>query len=229
MNKQPIEKPDYHDKLDVIKIWNTMQGEGPFTGSPAVFIRLAGCNLKCPACDTDYTTGRGRMENHRIVEEALAKCTRSSSKPLVVLTGGEPFRQNIAPLCCELLKNGFQVQVETNGIYSPETGFPLDDVSVVCSPKTPTISDYWMERSIAFKYIIKAGEVDPHDGLPTSALGNKCGLARPSVGFRGLIYVQPLDEADRALNWKNTQAAMDSCLKFGYRMSLQLHKLIGLD
>ena len=77
--------------VEIVDIWKTIQGEGPLAGCPSVFIRLAGCNLRCPWCDTDYTSNRKLWRASEVVE--LVRAIRPSG--LVVLTGGEPFRQDI--------------------------------------------------------------------------------------------------------------------------------------
>jgi len=85
MNTQPIEKRaiDTH-LLDIVSIFPTIQGEGPYTGQRAVFVRLAGCNLMCPGCDTDYTTGRKHFDATQVVTKVMEEI-----KPpcIVVITG----------------------------------------------------------------------------------------------------------------------------------------------
>ncbi|WP_404603863.1 4Fe-4S cluster-binding domain-containing protein, partial [Raoultella planticola] len=100
LNSQTPEKKDYQSTLEVHSIFSTIQGEGPFCGRPAVFVRLAGCNLQCPGCDTEYTQNRERLNYGSIlqnIEERLM--STSSNANLIVISGGEPFRQNIAPFC----------------------------------------------------------------------------------------------------------------------------------
>src|SRR5262245_19999182 len=116
MNQQPIEKRvKQGTPLQVHSIFNTIQAEGPFCGTPASFVRLAVCALQCPACDTDYTSFRANMQTSLILEEIQ----RFRSHGLVVITGGEPFRQDLGPLIDKLVKAGYYVQIETNGSLPP--------------------------------------------------------------------------------------------------------------
>lgn len=216
-------------------VFYTIQGEGPCSGIPAVFVRLAGCNLQCILCDTDYTSKRTTMEIHTLakrVEERMAKWTRH--RPIVVITGGEPFRQNVWPFINELIITGNTVQLETNGTYDiesqiyPFASFSSTDVLVVCSPKTPKIHPSVMKHACALKYVVEHDMVDLKDGLPISVLGTKCLVARPDSTFKGEIYISPLDEGDEEMNRKHRHLAAQICMRFGYRLSLQTHKYIGV-
>ena len=230
LNLQLAEKPVRLDNgsLDVQEIFPTLQGEGPYAGMPSVFIRLAGCNLQCPACDTDYTSARQTKPLAQIISEV--RYHRSNG--LVVLTGGEPFRQGCGRLIRALLNANYQVQVETNGtMFDPSLADnklrPLG-LTIVCSPKTGSVSaelEPWID---CYKYILSAGKVDPADGLPMDSLNFGVRPARPPAGFRGKIYCQPCDDQDPARNAANTKAAVDSCMKFGYLLCIQIHKVVGL-
>lgn len=255
MNNQPISSrvvnAPLSDKgeplLNVHSIFPTIQGEGPFAGTPAVFVRLHGCNLQCPGCDTDYTEpGQPHCGLYSPAELVATvdsfiptAYNRRPQGPLVVITGGEPFRQRLDKFFSLLLDTGFTVQVETNGSYSPidvaRTDPNLADdmmrVWIVCSPKTPTISPDLLPYIDAFKYVLKDGEVDEEDGLPVVVLGHGNGrrkVARPPVGWSGQIFVQPEDEKDPRKNEVNEQVAMRVCLDYGYTFGIQLHKYLGL-
>lgn len=212
--------------LKVIDIWKTIQGEGIFAGTPAIFIRLAGCNLRCNFCDTDYTTGAYYLEEEHILHK-VRHAIGTSIINLVVITGGEPLRQNLGPLLNLLTKNNFLVQIETNGTYSIPDDFP-PGIFTICSPKTPKLAKDLEKRVSAFKYVIEADRVDPKDGLPISVLGMPVIPARPSPDYKGPIYVQPADEQDPYQNERNMNAAIKSCLTFGYILSVQVHKIAGL-
>jgi 7-carboxy-7-deazaguanine synthase len=237
VNKQPIEKrqlfPD--GELAVHSIFLTIQGEGPFCGVPCVFVRLAGCNLQCPACDTDYTSTRKQMGPYEILGEINELWRKERYREgLVVITGGEPFRQNIGPLCELLLSNRYYVQIETNGTLAP---LPLryrfdpamrQGVYVVCSPKTGKIHEGIYAVACALKYVVRHGQVDT-DGLPLHALDHPAYPARPPEGWSRPIYVQPLDSQNVLDNDLHTAEAVASCIKHGYTLQLQIHKLVGVE
>lgn len=232
MNTQPIEKQVRDDGtlLAVNSIFHTIQGEGPFAGSPAIFVRLAGCNLQCPMCDTEYTN-REPMLAVEVARKAanLAVAHRS---PLVVITGGEPFRQNLHPLVSSLLYLGVKVQIETNGTLYGELPFGHPGLTIVCSPKAGAVNKKLTPHIRAYKYVATADSlVGSPDGLPTHALEHPNGgmLARPPAGSEAEVYLQPVDEKNTVRNNRNLTAVVESCLKNGYRLCLQVHKLIGVD
>lgn len=230
-NSQPIEKQDLDPDgaLDIAgKPFATIQGEGPYTGIPSIFVRLAGCNLQCPLCDTDYTSDRRRLSTNLLLEEIATEAREIGGKhPLVVLTGGEPFRQNITPLIDFLLGLGHIVQIETNGTLNIPFANRLE-LSLVCSPKTGSLHPSMGNFAVTYKYVIEAGKTDPNDGLPTSVLGMKCKVARPPKNFKGNVYVQPQDDGDLEKNGANIKETVRVAMKYGYRLSLQTHKILDL-
>lgn len=237
LNHQPIEKKDPEQSgktLDIHSIFYTIQGEGPFVGKPAVFIRLAGCNLRCPGCDTDYTTLRSTMTIEQIVEE-VTKHPRPANplySPLVVITGGEPFRQQLFPLVDLLDEHEYQVQIETNGTI--EIPVKVSDLAmIVCSPKTGKVAS--PDRVHFWKYVMHHAGIDPTDGLPILALDHSSipRVARPSRSGvahypMDMVYLQPMDCLDDAANKKNLEACIQSCLKYGYTLGIQTHKIINM-
>jgi 7-carboxy-7-deazaguanine synthase len=223
INLQPRERFDTKGTIEVFKAWLTIQGEGPEIGTPSVFVRLAGCNLQCPFCDTDYTSIRTEKTPDEVVD--LVRALRPYG--LVVFTGGEPLRQNLGPAIRALLEAGYRVQIETNGTFYRED-VPWDDIITVCSPKTPKIHPQLIPHIHALKYVVESGKADPIDGLPTETLGGHP-PARPTPESTAIIYVQPMDEQDEELNGRHTEEALTSCFKFGYRLCLQTHKFIGLE
>lgn len=233
MNKQRPAKLDRRPDgvLFVHSIFRTIQGEGPFAGVPAVFVRLAGCNLSCPGCDTEYTSydtaAYTPKDLYLAIKRLHAPWTQVFCRPmpLVVLTGGEPLRQNIGKLLTAL-SGQYRVQVETNGTLELWGPAVVTGVTFVCSPKTPTLR---LQKPLmnAFKYVVDADHISAADGLPTVTLGGKC-PARPPRNYQGPIYIQPEDCGAAELTRRNVQSAVAVCRKFGYTLSLQIHKLIGL-
>lgn len=231
INLQPPEKPEYHDdgSLDVIDVWHTIQGEGPFAGTPAVFIRLAGCNLQCRGCDTQYTDGRQRFKIGALYERLVY--VSNPTTRLVVLTGGEPFRQNLTPFVRAVAGNWMKVQIETNGtLWDPKFPYNNASVDIVCSPKTPSVHQLLQVYVHSYKYILESGQMDPTDGLPTSVLGLPISPFRPTKQAvrEGRVFVQPMDEDDPDKNAANVRAAVESAMTYGYRISLQTHKILGV-
>lgn len=213
----PIRPPVKGDgnQLEVKRIFATLQGEGPRAGEPAVFIRLGGCNLACAFCDTefeDFTT----MQVTEIVAEVSAL-----AKPLVVITGGEPLRQPISRLCTALVEREFNVQIETNGTLWREDLPP--EVQIVCSPKVTNggyhpIRPDLLARVSAFKFIISEG-MKEYSTVP------EVGQSTHNTP----VFVQPMDEYDTAQNARNHKLAAEIAKQHGYKLSTQLHKMLGIE
>ena len=216
--KNPIRGPEKGDgsRLKVVEMFATLQGEGPFVGHPSVFVRLGGCNLACGFCDTEFESFE-EMDMVSIMEQVQKLA--AGTHDLVVITGGEPLRQNIAPLCEALLSKGLRVQIETNGTLWRELP---EGVNIVCSPK---ISDGkyhklrpdLLARVDALKFIVSA------DDEQYRAVG-EVGQADTNIP----VYVQPMDEYDPAKNAKNAAHALALAQANGYRLSMQMHKIWGV-
>jgi len=163
------------------------------------------------------------------------------NEDLLVITGGEPFRQAAVTEVIEAgLDLGMYVQIESNGTLPPPkrsipwaTGNPHDKLGVylVVSPKMNHVHADIERVAHAYKYVLTDGEVDPADGLPKSVLGHptKNVVARPPKRFHGPIYVQPADEKNIEKNSRNLQATIQSAQAFGYTLQLQLHKYLGME
>jgi len=115
--------------LALAEIFYSVQGEGAWVGTPAVFVRLAGCNLNCRFCDTDYS-----VKAFVTVEQTLARVRELGGDcPMVVLTGGEPLAQSESShLIAALRADGRRVHIESNGSVPVELP---SDVWLTVSPK----------------------------------------------------------------------------------------------
>jgi len=213
--------------LWIQSVFYTLQGEGPFIGKPALFVRLAGCNLKCFWCDTDFESSTWHPSLDELFERIESE--RPAHCKLIVITGGEPFRQNIAPLVERLLSMELTVQIETNGTLWVE--LPNDpNLHIVCSPKSSYIHEKLLPRVTTFKYVIESESIDPADGLPnksTQKTETQVQIARPPAGSD--IYVMPLDSGEAKRNEDNRRTCVDVAMRFGYRLTLQSHKLLNID
>jgi len=209
----------------VKEIFYSLQGEGAQSGRAAVFCRFSGCNLwtgldsdrkraVCQFCDTDFwgTNGEhgGVFQTYKeLVDEILFKWPKDNaqrtSRPLVILTGGEPGLQVDDLLVQRLRKVGFEVAIETNGTLELPPG--IDWVCV--SPKAGTKLK-----------VIKGNEIKvvfPQEGLDPKPFA--------SLDFDH-FFLQPLDNLDYKSNLQQTVAY---CLENPkWRLSLQIHKLIGI-
>ena len=98
----------------LIEIYKSIQGESSFAGVPCIFVRLAGCNLRCAWCDSEYTfTGGAKMSE----DEVVAEVEKLAPVKLVEFTGGEPLLQDreLVPLMERLLGQGYELMIETSG------------------------------------------------------------------------------------------------------------------
>ncbi|HYZ15818.1 MAG TPA: 7-carboxy-7-deazaguanine synthase QueE [Candidatus Acidoferrum sp.] len=189
--------------LQLAEIFYSVQGEGTWTGTPAVFVRLAGCNLSCSFCDTDYS-----LKFLASVEEIVARVRAEGGDcPMVILTGGEPLAQReTSALIAALRADGRRVHIESNGTMP--TALP-DDVWLTVSPKerlTPEMAG----RANEVKLIV--------DGrVPTEWVA-----AFPSSTP---LFLQP--EGNKP---SNVQLAVEAAKRnpARLRLSLQTHKFIGV-
>lgn len=236
----PLAKRDAGDgsRLVVHSIFGTIQGEGPFAGRPAVFVRLAHCNLACFFCDTEFVEGAKSMALFEIMDEIKSWDIKTR---LIVLTGGEPLRQQIGVLIDIAVAQGYHVQIETAGTVWPEG---LEDhlhpflTSVVCSPKTGRVHAMVEKHCLAWKYITAVDSNDPDDGLPRGSTQNAADRnLKIYRAQKGTIYLQPREEyrlrngafiPDAKRTRANVNLAVKLCVKHGYVISLQLHKILEL-
>lgn len=210
------------ETLEVKNIFKTIQGEGPFVGEPAVFIRLGGCNLACTFCDTNFEDFE--TLNLKAIIDKTIKLTKNSlglkTVKLIVITGGEPLRQPIEKLCQELINLRFAVQIETNGtIYRNLPG----GVHIVCSPKAgingyKNIREDMLEKISAIKFLV-AKNLQNYNSV------SEVGQSKYNIP----VYIQPIDQNDESLNKENVEFAIAIALETGNRISAQMHKYLNIE
>jgi 7-carboxy-7-deazaguanine synthase len=242
--ENPVMKQELGDgrTLRVVKgsPFYTLQGEGPFAGHPAVFVRLHGCNLRCWFCDTQFSDPDDpEWQTVRLVREtydALRFDKAHSEARLVVITGGEPLRQNILTLVKMLLDAGLTVQIETAGTLWLEGLEEFFDMKygrrfhIVCSPKTPTVHAMITKYATCFKYVVGQSTNMTAGGLPQANTQQEDGklrdLAAPRPGCP--VYLSPMDEYDEDVNAKNRKRVGFLALQHGYIAGVQMHKLLEI-
>jgi organic radical activating enzyme len=205
--------------------WETVQGEGPYVGRPAVFVRLAGCNLSCSFCDTEYTKERSTV-SYSVLTSIVKDIRRSG---LVVITGGEPMRQDISLFVGLLLSEDYDVQIETNGTVYRDLPWDHPNLTMVCSPKSVgRVLPKLASRVTAWKFVV---------GAPVNINGNGLSNLRLTVEYMeslqikwdAPVFVQPRDDGNEAANQINLDLALVIVARHDWRLSLQTHKLIGLE
>lgn len=117
--------------LKINDIFWSLQGEGLRAGTPAVFVRLSGCSLRCRYCDTRDAWSTGRSRSVAQIAAAVAKLIRSFPESRLVITGGEPLEQDLKELLARCQERKYFVAVETNGLHFQD--LPIDWWTV--SPK----------------------------------------------------------------------------------------------
>jgi len=242
--KNPVRKQELSPlgNLRVKKVFQTIQGEGPEAGRPAVFVRLWGCNLQCWFCDTDFE-GDHMACTPGDLKKAVEEECRSPDK-LIVLTGGEPLRQNIVPFCELMLREGWDIQIETAGTLWVDGlehlfGATRDgQLSMVCSPKTPTLNMKAWQYATAWKYLCNAHETKfSPAGIPQML--DRSGRYQALASPRALtpVYLQPVEMSSghyepmetSSLNEFIQSETVAACIRYGHRLSVQTHKFLGLE
>ena len=185
--------------MKVNEIFYSLQGEGRWTGTPAVFLRLSGCNMKCWFCDTKHD------DSTEMTEEEIVGKVKGYPARHIVITGGEPTMQITAHLTNLLHREGFYIQIETNGSLPLAEGAEIDWIT--CSPKGNEIRIQRIdELKLLFipEYIEKYKDVEAKEYM-----------------------LQPLDDHNDNHNVNEVVDYIKEHPKWS--LSLQTHKLIGIE
>ena len=194
--------------MKINEIFYSIQGEGFHTGTPAVFVRFSGCNLKCPFCDTKHQAGE-EMTEQQIIEKVSKYPAR-----MVVLTGGEPGLQITSQFARELKMIGKYVAVETNGTIQ----LPINVDWVTCSPKSDFVKGGNVLANVPYIYnelkVVYDGNNDVDKWLTVKA---------------SHYYLQPCDTGNKEKNETIIQQTIAHCLGNPiWRISLQTQKTLNV-
>ena len=217
-------------RLPVNEIFQSIQGEARWAGTPSVFIRLQGCAVGCPWCDTKHTwtldpageiSGAAMRAKEadaptyaRMTTAELVAIVENFQARHVVVTGGEPCDYDLRDLAQALLATGRSVQIETSGTAPIRAA---QDVWVTLSPKFDmpgglAVRDDALARADEWKIPVgKQSDVD-------RALALLEGKPRPSE-----VWLQPLSR-----NAKATELCIAEATRLGFKVSVQIHAFLGL-
>jgi len=212
----------------ISEVFQTIQGEATHAGKPSVFLRLQYCPVGCPWCDTKYTWAKDKVDEPRDnvftrqevpggiewdEQELIEAIKLRFTARHLVLTGGEPCAQPIFDLLTAALNAGFTTQIETSGtfaIHVPKATF------VTVSPKIDmpggkTVLRESLHRANEVKHPVgRSADVEKLDAL--------LGDYKPPM-----VWLQPLSQSEKA-----TDLCVEVCMARNWRISIQLHKYVGL-
>ncbi|RUO57331.1 7-carboxy-7-deazaguanine synthase QueE [Pseudidiomarina insulisalsae] len=219
----------------VNELFETIQGEGSFTGTPAIFLRLQGCPVGCPWCDTQHTWEKSaadqvdaaRMLNKSSPSPEWAELTAAQLLELfqqqgfqarhVVITGGEPAMYDLRELGEVLEGAGYRLQIETSGTFELKVSAAT---WVTVSPKLDMPGGFLvrpdsMKRADEIKHpVAMQKHIDALDKL----------LQRCPPRDDTIIALQPISQRPRA-----TELAIATCIARNWRLSVQLHKYLNIE
>jgi 7-carboxy-7-deazaguanine synthase len=205
------------ERLRLIEVYTSVQGESSFVGQPCTFVRLAGCNLRCTWCDSEFTFKGGE---HRSIDDVVAEVI-AEGVPLVEVTGGEPLVHRQAPaLMQRLLDAGLTVLLETSG--SRDVSVVPDGVHIIMDLKAPDSGEapanLWSNLA----------HLDPQDEIKIVVASRRdYEWAREQVRARALERVCPvllspawgLVEPEELVRWMLED-------RLPVRFQLQMHKVV---
>lgn len=216
------------------EIFQTLQGEGFFTGIPAVFIRLQGCPVGCSWCDTKQTWDKAESKKTTLGDIALKTVdtdewamadayaliklmeNRHFTAKHIVITGGEPCIYDLTPLTQTLEKYGYQCQIETSGTYPIQC---TENTWVTVSPKVGMkgglkVLSQAVDRANEIKHpVARKKDIDALDEI----------LALRTVAAQPIVALQPISQKAAA-----TKLCIDTCIERNWRLSIQTHKYLAI-
>ncbi|WMN59732.1 7-carboxy-7-deazaguanine synthase QueE [Pseudoalteromonas xiamenensis] len=216
------------------EIFETIQGEASYTGTPSIFVRLQGCPVGCAWCDTKQTwevNDTYLVSLEQTVEKKADSDLWANASALqifelfqqrnyqakhVVITGGEPCMYDLNPLCNLLHEHGYTTQIETSGtfeILAPEKTW------VTVSPKINMRGGYEVLTSA----MQRANEIK-HPIAMNKHVEELEALFERTATRPALVYLQPISQKAKA-----TKLAIEVCKAKNWRLSVQVHKYLGIN
>lgn len=237
--------------LLVRSIFYTLQGEGPYAGYPAVFVRFGGCNrgakVDCQWCDTDFRMDKSKLMT---VEQIVAQVRsyrnpQALDKPLVVLTGGEPLLHDLTALTTALHDLGYITQMETNGDLLRVATLPR--TVMVVSPKVSARAHRYTRphkevllRADYLKVLVTVDESSPYHELPEYVYDFADQKGSHHVFVSPISeYARTLEPGEMASMWNdiydkekcraNHHYAATLARDKAFRLTVQMHTFVELE
>lgn len=209
------------DSYKVSELYVTIQGEGSLTGTPMFFLRLQGCDVGCPWCDTkhtwDATGGRLCGAAELAAEVETLRNREAESTRWVCVTGGEPAQQNLKALVDALHDRSYSVALETSGTALGFVDAGFDWVCVSPKENMPgglKLRPEALVRADELKFVV--GRKEHVDDMLRI-------LRTYPQKENAEIFLQPLSQSEKA-----TAVAVEACKRYGFNLSVQTHKVVGL-
>jgi 7-carboxy-7-deazaguanine synthase len=214
--------------LPINEIFSSVQGEGSYTGTPSVFVRLQYCQISCPWCDTKHTWQKDDLRKISFAEmlgkqkdsdewcdtpiETLLAFLTTQPERHIVITGGEPCNYDLTELTSSLLLAGKQPQIETSGTIKVKAH---GNTFVTVSPKFDMPGGLKVldpDLLIADEIKMPVGKIADVEKLKALLKHNF---------FDVPVYLQPLSQNEKA-----TELCIEQARQNGWRLSAQLHKYL---
>jgi len=219
----------------VNELFQTIQGEGVYTGVPAIFVRLQGCDVGCAWCDTKHTWNIDPAKQSELMlltdkstesdrwadvsaKEIVDEIKRLGySANLIVITGGEPCMFDLRELTQVLHEFGFQIQLETSGTYPVLVD---DQTWVTLSPKINMRG----KKEVLKTALVRANEIKHPVGTEKDIEQLDALLQQLKSVNDKTICLQPISQKPKA-----TALCMKTCIERNWRLSIQMHKYLDID
>lgn len=222
-------------KYPINEIFQTLQGEGVFTGVPAVFIRLQGCPVGCSWCDTKQTWEKKQDKQTTLGDIALKTLdsdswamadsdaliqlmkTKGFTAKHIVITGGEPCIYDLMPLTESLEQSGYQCQIETSGTYPIQCS---EQTWVTVSPKVGMKGGL----KVLAQAVNRANEVKHPVARGKDIEALEAILALRTSVNSPIVALQPISQKTAA-----TKLCIETCIQRNWRLSIQTHKYLNIQ